>query len=534
MKKWWLFGSCGLLQLCLQSSPTWADASQHLAQSMRETQVQTQTAIAASPPSPCNMSTSVVAADPLTCDDEGEADPMAQVRSVNQLSDVQPTDWAYQALKSLVEKYGVISGYPDGTFRGDRPLSRFEFAATMNAVMSQVEQLFIAGEIGKVREDFATIRRLQASYDQSLNGLGDRIQKLELLTSRLEKQQFSTTTMLRGQTVLALSDGSNANSAALARVRLDFNTSFSGTDLLRTQLEAGSNSGDAISKIQSTRGPNLLGTNGILADGGGLDFVNIPNTVRISKLYYTFTPAKNLALTVGARLNPRDFIDYNRFANDSQRNFSSSFFMNNPLIVQNPVDRPGGAGAALSWQPADNSPFTVRTLYVAADADNSGLGLFGGNNQGTVELEYAVNPELIARLQYTSATVNRTAINAGGFNVEWVFSRQFAIFGRAGIGSYNGFNSALNRNLNLSPFTWAVGGTIRNIAIPGSVAGLAIGQPFVEGAIGNATQTNIEAYYSFNLNDSVSLSPSFLIVSNPNNRSIGTIFEWVLRLVYAF
>jgi hypothetical protein len=39
-----------------------------------------------------------------------------QVTSVSQLSDVQPTDWAFQALQSLVERYGCIAGYPDGTF----------------------------------------------------------------------------------------------------------------------------------------------------------------------------------------------------------------------------------------------------------------------------------------------------------------------------------------------------------------------------------------------------------------------------------
>jgi S-layer homology domain len=51
------------------------------------------------------------------------------VTSVSELSDVQPTDWAFQALQSLVERYGVIAGYKDGTFKGDRALTRYEFAA---------------------------------------------------------------------------------------------------------------------------------------------------------------------------------------------------------------------------------------------------------------------------------------------------------------------------------------------------------------------------------------------------------------------
>ena len=51
------------------------------------------------------------------------------VTSVSQLSDVRPTDWAFTALQSLVERYGCIAGYPDRTFRGKQATSRYEFAA---------------------------------------------------------------------------------------------------------------------------------------------------------------------------------------------------------------------------------------------------------------------------------------------------------------------------------------------------------------------------------------------------------------------
>ena len=65
-------------------------------------------------------------------------DALAQVTSVSQLSDVQPTDWAFQALQSLVERYGCIAGYPDGTYRGNRALTRYEFAAGLNACLDRV------------------------------------------------------------------------------------------------------------------------------------------------------------------------------------------------------------------------------------------------------------------------------------------------------------------------------------------------------------------------------------------------------------
>lgn len=51
------------------------------------------------------------------------------VTSVSQLSDVQPSDWAFQALRSLIERHGCIAGYSDRTYQGDRALTRYEFAA---------------------------------------------------------------------------------------------------------------------------------------------------------------------------------------------------------------------------------------------------------------------------------------------------------------------------------------------------------------------------------------------------------------------
>jgi hypothetical protein len=69
---------------------------------------------------------------------------MAQVTSVSQLSDVRPTDWAFQALQSLVERYGCIAGYPDRTYRGNRAITRYEFAAGLNACMDRVNELIAA------------------------------------------------------------------------------------------------------------------------------------------------------------------------------------------------------------------------------------------------------------------------------------------------------------------------------------------------------------------------------------------------------
>lgn len=65
---------------------------------------------------------------------------LEQLSSIQQLRDVSPTDWSYQALRNLVENYGCIVGYPDRTYRGDRALTRNEFAAGLNACMEQLER----------------------------------------------------------------------------------------------------------------------------------------------------------------------------------------------------------------------------------------------------------------------------------------------------------------------------------------------------------------------------------------------------------
>jgi S-layer homology domain len=65
----------------------------------------------------------------------------AQITSISQFSDVRPTDYNYQALQSLTERYGCMVGYPDGTFRGNKSLTRGEFAGQLNACLDRMQEL---------------------------------------------------------------------------------------------------------------------------------------------------------------------------------------------------------------------------------------------------------------------------------------------------------------------------------------------------------------------------------------------------------
>ncbi|MGG6264946.1 iron uptake porin [Leptolyngbya sp. AN03gr2] len=465
-----------------------------------------------------------------------ESNPMDQVTSVSELSDVRPTDWAFQAVQSLVERYGVLAGYPDRTFRGNRPLTRNEFAATIATVIGRIEEQLLAGNAGStIADDVQTIRRLINAYGGALSQLRSRVDNIESRIATQERQQFSPTTKLNGQVYYVVTNGTNSDTTVISRVRLNLLTSLQGDDRLVTQLEAGNNGEDAIARAQNDR-QNLLGTTGILADGGGLDPVGASRDLKVRKLYYAFRPTENLEIAVGSNLPPSDFIDRNSFANQTGDNFGSSFFANNPLIVQNEIDRFGGAGAAIAWSLDRN--LTLRALYAAADSSNANAGLFRDRYQASVEAEYAVPTAPIkVQLQYTNAEINGTQINAAGISAEWAIQQRFGvfgIFGRLGIGNYQGFNRLLQQDLDLNPKTWALGVTFQNFLIPGSRAGVAVGQPFITRRLGNETQTNFEAFFGLLLNDRLNISPSVTIVSNPNNRASPTIVEWSLRVLYGF
>ena len=110
--------------------------------------------------------------------------PLEQITSVSELKDVQPTDWAYEALKSLVERYGCIVGYPNQTFRGvaegtlrDRALTRWEFAAGLNACLNTIERL-LQENVAVLREDIDKLNRLTQEFEAELAALGARIDNL--------------------------------------------------------------------------------------------------------------------------------------------------------------------------------------------------------------------------------------------------------------------------------------------------------------------------------------------------------------------
>jgi BMFP domain-containing protein YqiC len=156
------------------------------------------------------------------------------VTSVSQLSDVKTTDWAFTALQSLVERYGCIAGSPNRS-RGGLTMSRYEFAAGLNACLDKINELIASGLGDKVgKQDIASLQNLQEEFGAELAMLRGRVDALEAKTAQLEAQQFSTTTKLNAQAIIPVKP--NENTTLNGRVRLNFDTTFSGKDRLHTRL----------------------------------------------------------------------------------------------------------------------------------------------------------------------------------------------------------------------------------------------------------------------------------------------------------
>ncbi len=371
---------------------------------------------------------------PVADEPIADLNPMAQVTSVSQLSDVKPTDWAFQALQSLVERYGCIAGYPDKTFRGNRAMTRYEFAAGLNACLDRVNELIAAATSDRVKkEDLATLQKLQEEFAAELATLRGRVDALEARTSTLEKQQFSTTTKLRGEAIFAvtnlfgqqvdgLGDRIDNNTVFNNRVRLDLQTSFTGRDVLHTRLTAGNVqpfnvSTDFLAPFVGDRGT----VEGTLVNGAGR---SANNGVRVDRLDYSFPVGERFKVYVAGTGGRTSYIvpsTVNPFFEDFDGgNGSLSVFSQ-----QSPIYRiGGGAGAGVSYAFDANQRIVLSAGYLASNAadPSGGRGLFNGDYAAIAQLTVTPTPALQLGLTYVNAyhTAGNSIFNLGAGNNDFL------------------------------------------------------------------------------------------------------------------
>ncbi|MEH1950447.1 MAG: iron uptake porin [Nostoc sp.] len=504
-----------------------------------------------------------------------ESNDMSQVTSVSQFSDVQPTDWAFQALQSLVERYGCIAGYPNSTYRGNRALTRYEFAAGLNACLDRVNELIATATADLVsKQDLATLQRLQEEYSAELATLRGRVDGLEARTSELEANQFSTTTKLVGEAIFAVSDvfgdsraarggdptqDLNYNTTFSDRVRLNLYSSFTGKDQLQTRLNA--------NNTISNRGNDALGTGtGTNMSRLGFDGDN-GNAIVIDKINYAFNLTDAVRVKVDAT-GGELYENVNTFNSDfasSGKGALSRYGRFSPIYRQGQ----GGAGVTVTFNP--KGAISLTGAYLARTANDPTLnnGFFDGDNSIFGQLSFqptkAFNIGLTyARTYQTDGAANnlfqgtgsifantpfgantRTESNNYGVEATFQFSPKLAISGWGGYTTADALTGA-NAGADADVWYWAGALALKDFGGEGNVLGVIFGQPpkvtggSIKNVAGNttfddSTSYHLEGLYKYKVSDNIQVTPGLLVIFNPeHNDANDTEYVGTLRTTFTF
>jgi len=508
-----------------------------------------------------------------------------QVTSITQFSDVKPTDWAYQALSNLIERYGCVAGYPNGTYKGGQAMTRWEAAALLNACLDRITE--VTDEL----------KRLMKEFEKELAVLKGRVDSLEAKVGELEATQFSTTTKLKGIATFVLGannfSGTNTSQQFVPQganpgqqytsaynqavngattfnydLKLNFDTSFTGKDLLRTTLRAGNfyaNNGAAVNAYGAGLAALELPTNQNTGNGG-------INTVIANRLFYNFPVGDELSLTAGAlvRMDDAGMLGLWPSVYPADTVLDNFTYAGAPGAYNTVSGL--GSGAGFVYSPKFLKGLTISQNYVSANAYNGNAangGVWTGGAASTA----------ISQIGYVG---DKTPLIGGSYGLAfaYAFSQNMGLpvatpLATAYSGTTGGGNSSNNYGLSgywkpekaglVPSISWGFGGSSFNSVVvssastttktsgittaswmiglqwddafvKGNALGMGVGQaPFVtqagsaaagtprattcstgNGGCSGAYDSNYmwEWWYKFQVTDNISITPAIYYISN--------------------
>lgn len=478
----------------------------------------------------------------------GDRNALDQVTSVTQLSDIDPF-W-FEAVRKMVDKYGCIVGYPDGTFKGQRNITRYEFAAAVSRCMEWIEE-----NIGAVDgTDLATLRRLVQEFEAELATLGARVDDLESRVAFVEDHQFSTTTKLKGEVIFAVTDefgtANDNNTILVDRGRLVLDTSFTGQDSLITRLAFGNSTAFNTGTVGTFESAEATQTFD-LSPGGN-------NNVAVDWLayYFPFGASQVYVAAFGGiwsdiapTLNPY-FEDY-----DGGNGALTAFASESPIYRIG-----GGSGAAVSLGvgllESVLGPSTVTFGYLAGNASNpaEGNGLFDGDYAALGQINFNLGDRIglgatyvhgyhnggsaifdLGGVSATRGVVGTTPANfphgagdavTNSYGVQGAF-RLTEKISISGYGVYTDVISVQEGDTEI--WSYGAGLAFSDIGKEGNLLGIFGGaQPYSILTPTGAVATNdaggaldevpysVEAFYKYQVNDNISVTPGVIWITNPN------------------
>ena len=489
-----------------------------------------------------------------------------EIINVDELEDVSPGHWAYEALLSLVEKYRCISDSKERAFNGNRVMNRYEFAAALNICLVKVGRSIysLGNRISEQKEDLAAIQRLQTEFAQELETIRNKVDNLEQRVALADSRQFSTTTVLRGGVNFdlisafgnrkAASGGENPtedldeNLTFSGRMGLSFDTSFTGKDRLRTSITAG-NVNNTSAGVTGTDMTRLIGA------------TNTGNDIILSSLFYEFpigergivaiAPAADFPTRIFPALNPVSSI--------------SNFGAESPIY-----SFAFGAGGVAYYQFTDE--FAAGITYLTTSGSNPDEGMFNGQYTALTQITYTPSDKIGVALTYgryyapdPGSTINvtgskgsnfaqlpfggntATSSNALGLQFTYKLSDKLIM---GGWGSYfkanaetspsiSGFSGSSGADADI--WSWAITASLKDFGKLGSQVNFVFGMPpkvtnnDVFERVDRDTSLHFELSYTYPLNDRIFITPGFLVITNPeHNADNDTTWIGLMRTSFSF
>lgn len=490
-----------------------------------------------------------------------EGDAMAQVTPVFELRDVSPDDWAYEALESLSNRYNIPLGFPDRTYRGDRNMTRYEFAAVMIPALERLMEALIKGEEDLIHPtDLRLIQRLQTDYKDILEESQARIIDLEMRTQTLERQLFSPTTQLDGEAILALTDGTGYSgqnqTAGQYQVWLELNTHFSQRDALHTRLIMGDggrrernrlDDASPDSSVAPESATDVTGEGTLIQNSRG----NTQDGVGLDRLAYVRSFGDRANDSIGGTVyvsakggTHSDYVDtLSPLGTGFQGDGAISVFgQASPIYTIG-----GGTGIGVEWAVDPAGIFSVSTGYFSEQAAVPDAGLFNRDYAALGQLTVRPSDDFALGITYVHGyhTPGNAIFDAGldsaiagtgfansahsqfdtpalthsyGVQTAFELNRQFSLYG---FGGYTDVQFIEQGDGEL--WFYGLGLAVENWLIPQTSGGLIIGvEPYLAGLdhggaqLDNDTPMHLEAFYTVRLSDQVAISPGMIWLMAPN------------------
>ncbi|MGK7958652.1 MAG: iron uptake porin [Crocosphaera sp.] len=479
-----------------------------------------------------------------------------RVTNVSELKNILQTDWAYELLDSIVERYDCIVGNvrdPALINLSNNSFSRWEFAEQLNTCLITIKKLLKEGFILE-KEDLINIKKLTKEFKKELAYLDANINILESKFSHLEEHQFLTTTKLKGELITTFSGVWGNETASLKsppntpisdgqiavnyRYRLILDTSFHGEDLLRIRLQT--------ANFKFARaGSNLTDYN---------FSANTNNYLKVNKVFYRFPVGKQAKVWIAStRLNLDDISDpLAPFTGGTTEGAISFFGAISPIYLLNDNS---GVGIGAIYNLTDN--LNLSAYYAAGNGNDvsRGKGLFNGQFGVGTQLTYFPTPSQGIAIAYVHDYIPQGQVSnfsvlgfTGLANTDTPFgenatsSDNIALLGNwritpgfsiEGWGMYTNTyaNGGEYRGQQADIWNWKISLAFPDLFAEGNLGVITVGIPPYAASITNinnvADQINstdgnpllLEAFYVLKMPNSpnISITPGIFLASNPAN-----------------